>query len=195
MTDNSNRASQTPDFKQIISGYTNQEIRTVLKKRKLYQKEAADFAVQEAIRRGIIHSEQDLIASEFRYSEDKFSIFPVVENEKAKSRFKKSIGRSLLVLGVLPLIFGGIKIFDTQSVEGILMFVFGAIWILFSFKLMRAVNTRLIYGMFLLVAITAVFIVNSMLSNKSLNAMDILITLISMGFITYGIGFLRKLND
>jgi len=83
----------------------------VLKKRKLYQKEAADFAIHEAIRRRMIFSEQDLFAKEYKDEPDKFSIFPIIESEKTSTKFKRSISRSLLILGTLPVVWGVIKIF------------------------------------------------------------------------------------
>ncbi|MBK6285911.1 MAG: hypothetical protein IPF54_27395 [Draconibacterium sp.] len=46
MTEKSNDEAKAPEFKQIISAYSDEELRIVLKKRKLYQKDAADFAIQ-----------------------------------------------------------------------------------------------------------------------------------------------------
>jgi hypothetical protein len=91
MMEKSNIENQVPEFIKIIAGYTDDELRKVLKKRKLYQKEAAEFAIQEAIRRGIIYSDQDLFAKEFKDEPDKFSIFPSIENEKTSTKFKTSI--------------------------------------------------------------------------------------------------------
>ena len=58
MMEKSNEEYQIPEFKRIIASHTDDELRIVLKKRKLYRIEAADFAIQEAIRRGLIYSEQ-----------------------------------------------------------------------------------------------------------------------------------------
>lgn len=191
----SNNENQVPEFKQIIAAYSDEEIRKVLKKRKLYQKEAADFAIQEAIRRGIIYSEQDLFAAEYKPEPEKFSIFPIIENEKVRHKFKKSIARSLLILGALPLVLGGIKIFETQSLEGIFMFIFGVAWSLSSFKLMSTVNTKLIYFMFFLLILAAVYPVKMFILSPSLNSIDLLITILAFGSVFYGIGFLGKLKD
>lgn len=196
MTEKSNDDTNIPEFEKIIAAYSDSELRNVLRKRKLYQKDAADFAIQEAIRRGIIFSEQDLFAKEYKHEADKFSIFPAIENEKARAKFKKSISRSLLMLGAVPLVFGGIKIFEFQSIEGIIIFVFGCIWSLTSFQLMRkAVDEKLVYLLFLLLILAIGYIVKMMISTHSLNTIDILITLIGAGFILYGIGFLKKLKD
>ena len=195
MMEKSNDDMNAPEFKQIIAGYTDDELREVLEKRKLYQKEAADFAIQEAIRRGIIYSEQDLFASEFKYEPEKFSIFPIIENEKVRSKYRKSIARSLLIIGVLQMVWGGIKIFDAQSLEGTIVFVFGAVWSLAFFKLMRSVNLKLVYSTMILFALLVVYLVKIMISANSLTTIDILVTAITLGFVLYGIGFLGKLKD
>jgi hypothetical protein len=195
MMEKSNNENQVPEFRQIIAGYTDEEIRKVLKKRKLYQKEAADFAIQEAIRRGLIYSEQDLFAAEFKHEPEKFSIFPIIENEKTRSKFKKSIARSLLILGALPLVLGGIKIFERQSLEGIVIFIFGVAWIFTSFKLMSKVNIKLIYFMFFMLILAVVYPVKIFILSPSLNSIDLLITILAFGSVLYGIGFLGNMKD
>jgi len=193
----SNNENQIPEFKKIIAGYSDDELRKVLKKRKLYQKEAAEFAIQEAIRRGIIYSEQDLFAREYMDEPDKFSIFPTIESEKTSTKFKTSISRSLLILGVLPVIWGVIKILGGHSFEGILIFIFGAAWSFTSFQLMRLENpnVKLIYFMFIMAVLAAGYVIRNFVVINSLTRIDILITAIGLGFILYAIGFLGSLRN
>jgi hypothetical protein len=196
MMEKYNDENQNPEFKQIIAGYSDEDIRKVLRKRKYYQKEAADFAIQEAIKRGIIYSEQDLFAAEFNPEPEKFSLFPAIENEKARGKFKKSITRSLIILGALPIVWGGIQIFQTQSLEGILIFIFGVAWSLVSFQLMRLVNIKQVYFMFLLLVLAIAYLVKIFITNPYyLNTFDVLFTVVSVSLVIYGIGFLRKLKD
>jgi len=195
MMEKSNEENDLPGFEQIIEGYTDAELRNVLKKRKLYQKDAADFAIHEAIKRGMIYSEQDLFAREFNHEPEKSSIFPSIENEKARAKFKKSITRSLLVMGVIPLVWGGLRIFEGLIPEGILIFVFGAAWSLTSFQLMRSVNMKLVYFMFFLLALLIAYLVKTMIAANSLTTIDILITTVTVGLVFYGIGFLSKIKD
>lgn len=197
MMEKSNEEYQIPEFKRIIASHTDDELRIVLKKRKLYRIEAADFAIQEAIRRGLIYSEQDLFAKEYKDNPEKFSIFPSIENEKVRRKFKISISRSLFILGALPMVWGGLKIFETLSLEGILIFVFGAAWSLTSFQLMRAakLNPKLIYFMLLLAILTFGYLVKIFISSHFINTIDLLISAIAVGFVFYAIGFLGKLKD
>lgn len=195
MIEKSNDEISNREFEGIIAGYNDDELRKVLKKRKLYQKEAADFAIVEAIRRGIIYSEQDLFASEFKHEPEKFSIFPTIENEKARTKFIKSITRSLLIIGAVPMVWGSVRFFEAQSLEGILIFIFGAAWSITSFQLMRSLNIKLIYFMFVLLILLVAYLVKTLISYRSINAMDIIVSIVSVGFIIYGIGFLNKLKD
>ena len=75
MTKKSIANSNQSDFRSLIPDYNNDELINVLKKRKQYQKEAAEVAIQEAIKRGLIYSEQDLFADEFQDKVNTFSIF------------------------------------------------------------------------------------------------------------------------
>ncbi len=195
MTEKSNAEDSEREFEKIIAGYSDNELRTVLKKRSHYRKEAADFAIQEAIRRGLIYSEQDLFASEYKLEKEKFSVFPNIDNEKIRNKYKKSISRSLMLLGVVPLILGGIKIFKTQSIEGILIFVFGAVWSFSSFKLMQAINIKLINLLILLYVVAVAYLVKTIIEVHFLSTIDILVMLMAVLSVLYGIGFLRSLRD
>lgn len=195
MTEKSNEENNIPEFKRIIANYSDEELRKVLKKRNLYQKEAADFAIGEAIKRGLIFSEQDLFAREFQPEPEKFTLFPAVENEKARAKFRKSITRSLILIGALPMVWGGIMIFKTQSIEGIVLFLFGAVWSIISFQLMRSVNTKLIITLFLMLMLVIAYFVKVFISVSFLKMIDVAFTAIVIGFIAYGIGFLSRLKD
>jgi len=197
MMEKSNDENQVPGFKKIIAGYSDEELRKVLKKRKLYQKEAADFAIHEAIRRRMIFSEQDLFAKEYKDEPDKFSIFPIIESEKTSTKFKRSISRSLLILGTLPVVWGVIKIFGGYRIEGILIFVFGIAWSFTAFRVMRIANPglKLIYLLFAMAVFATGYIIRNFAVSNSITRIDILITAIGLGFVLYAIGFLGSLRN
>lgn len=183
------------EFELIIGAYTDDELIKVLKKRNQYQQEAAQFAVQEAIRRKLIYSEQDLFAKAFNPEPERFSVFPTIENEKARTKYRKSITRFLIIIGIIPMVLGGIEIIDGQSLKGVLMVVFGAAWSIASYRLMRTSNMKLIYLIFLLLLILAVYIVVTFVSIRFVNAMDMVVAAVAVSLIFYLIGFLRKLSD
>ena len=193
MKEKSNIKNADNDFEKIIGSYSDDELRKVLKKRKLYRKEAADFAIQEAIRREIIYSEQDLFASEFKHETEKFSLFPAIENQKAKNKYIRSITRSFIVIGVIPLLLGGIRIFGSMGTEPILMFIWGATWSIVSFRLYQSVNIKLVYLLMFLLVLVSGYMVKVFAMQKSIYTMDILVTVLAVGFIWYLTGFLKKL--
>lgn len=195
MMEKSNDEIVVPKFREIIANYSDEELRKVLKKRKLYQKEAADFAIEEAIKRGLIFTEQDLFSPEFQQEPGKFTLFPAIENEKARTKFIKSIARSLLILGALPLVMGGMKIFETQSLEGILIFLFGAVWGIVSFQFLRSVKMNQIILMYLLLAVAVGYVVKMFVSAGYAKITDVLFAAITLGLIAYGIEYLHKLKD
>lgn len=195
MTEKSNEENLISGFRQIIAGYNDEELRKVLIKRNLYQKEAADFAISEAIKRGLINSEQDLFSKEFQSEPEKFSIFPVVENEKVRAKFRRSITRALIISGALPMVWGGIKIFKTQSTEGIILFITGTVWSIISFQLMQKINVKLIGTLYLMVFLAVVYFVKIFVAVNYLKVLDVIFASTVIVFIAYGIGFLNKLKD
>lgn len=195
MTEKSNEENLISGFRQIIAGYNDEELRKVLIKRNLYQKEAADFAISEAIKRGLIYSEQDLFSKEFQSEPEKFSIFPVVENEKVRAKFRRSITRALIISGALPMVWGGIKIFKTQSTEGIILFIAGSAWSIISFQLMQKINVKLIGTLYLMLFLAVVYFVKIFVAVNYLKVLDVIFASTVIVFIAYGIGFLNKLKD
>jgi len=195
MAEKSNGEISNHEFERIIAGYADNELRKVLKKRNQYQKKAADFAIKEAIRRRLIYSEQDLFASEFKPEPTKFSIFPTIENDTVRTKYRKSVTRFLIIVGVIPMVLGGMKITDAQSIEGILLFMFGAAWSIASYQLMRSLNIKLVYFLFLLLLISTGYLVKTMVSLRSVYPMDLIVAVIAVGLVFYLIGFLKKLRD
>lgn len=195
MSEKSNEENQIPEFRQIIADYSDEELRKVLKKRDLYQKEAADFATKEAIKRGLIYSEQDLFSKEFQREPEKFTIFPSIENDKIRAKFKRSITRALIIFGALPMVWGGIRIYKSQSTEGILIFIAGAAWSIISYKLFQRVNAKLIGALYLILLLVVAYFVKIFVSLNFLKVFDVVFTVTVIILIAYGIGFLNKLKD
>jgi hypothetical protein len=67
MPEKTNAGTQNNDFEQSMSALSDDQLKEVLKKRSLYQEEAVKIAIQEAKKRGIIRSEEELPAPRFRH--------------------------------------------------------------------------------------------------------------------------------
>ena len=81
------------DFKEIINKHTDEQILEILKKRAHYQPEAVEVAVNVAIERELIHTEQDLFGPEFSSEPLRRKLIPEISREKNKNRIRKSISR------------------------------------------------------------------------------------------------------
>lgn len=194
MADKSRVKSNRPDFRSLIPEYNNEEILNVLKKRKQYQKEAADIAIREAIKRGLINSEQDLFAEEFQEKPTEFSIFPTIENNRTRTKIRKSIARVLLISGAVPLIFGTIKINEGQILEGSLLIVLTAIWVYATIQQFKAANLKMINLLFVILAASVIYIIKLFVFFENPVLLDFLIPGILGALITYGLLFIRRMK-
>ncbi|MGE0019985.1 MAG: hypothetical protein AB7S72_09985 [Draconibacterium sp.] len=195
MTENSNNASQQEHFAQVMQKHNDEELIEVLRNRRHYQPEAAQQAVIEAIRRGIITAEADLLDEKFAEPNRKFSLFPVIENPKARSKARKSMARSLMIAGAIPAIYGIYQVNHSQIVEGVAIVIFGFSWMILSFFLMKSVKPLLVYGMKTLYLIAIVVVIFKISTLQITGWMDILFTSVLALLVLYGIFYLGRLKD
>jgi len=183
------------DFWTDIPEYSDDEIIKILKKRKLYQVEAANLAIQEAIKRGLIHSEQDLFKEDFNEINTTIKLFPIIEKEENRIKIRKSIGRVLLIVGAIPVIWGVIKLANNSFFEGLLLILLGSIWIFAAAKIMRGVVLKMVNLLFIMLAASIAYVVKLFVEMKGFKLMDFVIPVIMVSFITYGLLFIKKLYD
>ncbi len=183
------------DFKKNIPDCSDEQLIEILKLRKHYQPEAAKLAVQEAIRRKIIYSEQDLMAEEFRCEELHFSFFPRIKRQENRVKIRRSIARSLVLCGVLPLVFGFMEIKAEKLPEGLLILLFGVFWMISSAQLVKAYHQLFVKSLMIGAVTALVFISYHILSMSSFSLMDIFLLLAITGFIFYGLLFLQKMHQ
>ena len=194
MIEKSNVNSNQAEFYSAIPDYNNEQLINVLKKRTQYQKEAREIAIREAIKRGIINSEQDLFAKEFNDKPQKFSIFPVIDSDDNRNKIRKSIARVLLIIGSLPVVWGVIRIVDNELFEGILLSILGCIWIFASIKLLKKMDLQKVFLLFVMLFLSVVYIVKLFFTIKTPTAMDYLIPAILYSLVIYALLLLRKLH-
>jgi len=194
--DKKSKADSNPkDFKDLIPEYSDREILSILKKRKQYQLEAAELAIQEAIKRGLINSEQDLIAKEFDEPATSFQLFPTIHRSMNRIKIRKSIGRALLITGIIPVVWGILKVSGNKLFEGIILILLGGIWLYASAQIMRGVVTKMVNLLFVLMIASIIYILRLMLELKGLRVMDFAIPVILFLLITYGLLYVKKLSQ
>lgn len=194
MTKKSIAKTNITDFRSLIPIASDDEIIDILKKRKYYQQEAADLAIHEAIKRGLINSEQDLFAEEFQEKSTAFSWFPVINDTENNTKIRKSIARVLLIIGALPGVWGALEISKSVLIEGILLILLSATWIYISTKLMRVVQKRMVNLLFVMLAASIIYVVKLFSGMKGLVLMDFAIPAILFSLIIYILLFVRRLK-
>ncbi|HKI88930.1 MAG TPA: hypothetical protein VKA38_07890 [Draconibacterium sp.] len=194
MLEKSTDKNNKTDFTTLIPEYQDQEIMEILKKRVYYQPEAADLAIKEAIKRGLIHSEQDLFAEEFRVKPLRYKLFPTIEKEDQKNKIRRSIARGLIITGALPTVWGSIRINDGVIPEGIILVTLGVLWIFLSSRIFRRTEKRIIRLLFILLTLSVIYVTKLLINLKSLVFMDVFVLLFLSGFIVYGLLFLLRIR-
>lgn len=183
------------EFQEIFNKHTDEQILEILKKREHYRPEAVDVAVREAIDRKLIHSEQDLFSPEFSPEPLKPKLIPDIHREKNRIRIRKSLGRSLLIAGVLPLIFGFVRYNAGQLFEGIGILVFGLTWMFLSAQIIRKGSKSVIHLLLGITFASLIYVGYLFAGSKSVIFMDVFITGVLYLLVFYGLFFARKLVD
>lgn len=183
------------NYNELFRGYGDEQLRDVLKKRKLYQADAAKAAIGEAINRGLIHSESDLEGSEFVDEPLRARLFPHIESSTIRKRIRKSLGRGLLLAGLLPLIRGIVLMNSGVPVEGAAVLTFGVIWMGCSALIIRNYSKAAIQLLFFLMLLSAIYIVRWSVISPSFAFMDVFIPGALFLLMAYGLLFALRLKE
>ncbi|WP_372948367.1 hypothetical protein [Mariniphaga sp.] len=191
---NSNSTEQKTDFRETMAELNNEQLIEVLKKRKLYQEAAAKQAIHEAMERGIIHSEEDLLGPEFREKKLRRQLFPEIENEKIRNKIRRSISRGLFLAGSLPAILGVIRLTRGNQAEGILLLVFTVVWLgasVWLFRMFSRIAFNTLAGLGLL---SLVYALKQLFFPPGYSVMDKFIVVMLYLLIAYGLIYIKRLN-
>ena len=194
MREKSTHKKRKSDYRALIPEYNDNEILEILKKRNYYEPEAAELAIKEAIKRGLIYSENDLVAEEFRMEPLRFKLFPPIEKDHQKEKIRKSIARALVITGVIPVVWGFIRINDGIKFEGSILVLLGAIWIFLSSRIFSRVTPEIIRMLFVILAVSVIYVAKVLVSFRSIVFMDVFIPVVLFGFIVYGLIFITRME-
>lgn len=183
------------DFDEKMQELEDEQLRKVLKRRKLYQEEAAKAAINEAIRRDIISSEEDLHAPDYRHEPLKPRLFPLIENPRNRFRIRRSVSRGLLLAGLLPVIWGMVRYNAGVAVEGLLLIGFGVLWMALAASLIRRFSIASVHLLFAMAVVSLVYIVRWMIITPQLVFMDLFIIVVLYALMAYGLFFILRLKD
>lgn len=182
------------DFENTMGSLNDEQLKEVLKKRNLYQPEAAQAAIKEAIKRGLIYSEEDLVNTEYRAKPMKKKLFPEIENIKIRVKIRKSLARGLLLSGILPLIYGVVRMNAGSANEGAQILLFGVVWMGISAWLIRQYSKTAISILFGLAGLSAIYTIILLVSQPRFVFMDKFIVATLYLLIAYGLAYLFRLK-
>jgi hypothetical protein len=110
-------------------------------------------------------------------------------------KIRKSIGRALLITGIIPVVWGILKVSENKLFEGIILILLGGIWLYASAQIMRGIVTKMVNLLFVLMIASIVYILRVMLELKGLRVMDFAVPVILFSLITYGLLYVKKLSQ
>lgn len=182
------------NYRNVFQEMDDKKLKDVLKKRKLYQDEAANIAIEEAIRRAIINSEEELFAPEYQYEPNSMGLFPKIETSKNRNKIRKSIARSLLLAGILPTIWGVLQLRAGYINTGFIILLFGIIWMSLSGVLVKKFVKYAVYALLGLLFCSIFYFVSYLMQIPQLVFMDLLISGVSFILVLYGLLFLLQMH-
>ena len=135
---------ENQELEKRIRSRNDAELIEVLKLRDSYTPEAVEFAIDEALVRGLIASTEDLKLPRFQTDESsRKSLFPYLHEEKQFVRVFSSLTRLLYLIAVLPLIVGVLKLTDLHVVNAVSFLIIGGTWLLLSILTAKKKDPRL----------------------------------------------------
>jgi hypothetical protein len=180
-------------LKVRMKEYSDAEIMDILRKIRLYEPPAQRMAIDEGIRRKLIHSEQDLYSESFRTPKLRFSFFPSPERKETVVRILRSMSRALLIAGVIPVIFGILKFQVVKYSEGSALILTGLIWITSAWMVYSRQDHRYWSPLLIIALLSAAYVARILLLLKGLRTMDYVIPGILFLVVFYCLFYLRFL--
>jgi hypothetical protein len=121
-------------------------------------------------------------------------LIPVIDDPKSKNKIRKSIGRSFVIAGILPVILGILKINTGVIAEGFAILAFGLVWIGISAWMIRQFTPTAVKIMFILTGVSLIYVIQLLISNPGFVFMDWFIVVVIYLLIAYGILFVLRLE-
>lgn len=180
-------------LREKMTHYTDHEITDILRKRKSYEPEAVRIATDEAIRRNLIHSEQDLFSDKYSDQPTSWTLFPCPENKETRDKIIRSMSRVLMLVGVIPAIYGVLKFQTGKYPEGVAIFVAGLLWVFAAFMIFSRKDRRFWAPILVVGFLGLVYVSRMFLLVKGLRVMDYVVPGILFLVVFYVLFFLRAM--
>ncbi|MHA7111910.1 hypothetical protein ACRTDU_17410 [Sunxiuqinia elliptica] len=136
------------ELKERIGNLTDEALIDLLRQRNSYEPIAVQFAIEEAIKRGVLQSKADLDLAQFAVSEKSTkSIFPHLTTALQFSKVFSSLTRMLCLIAVVPLVLGLLELTENNSNEAAFLLLTGGSWLTLSMLLARQKKAVFAYAL------------------------------------------------
>ncbi len=197
MTERTRKTDEDRDYMELLGKrfreMNDTELKEVLRKRNHYRQVAVNLAIKEAIRRGIIRSENDLEAPSFSDPGRKFSWFPSPDNPESRNRLLRSLVRSLMITGIIPVIMGIMKISLEKYAEGSGLVGLGMIWWTLGWFLIKRREKKMVWLMLSMAFLSLLYVLRLLNIYESLAWTDYMVFLAVYGVIFYSLFYISSI--
>lgn len=192
---NSDQDTDHPkSFYERYAGFSDPQIKEILRNHKNYQEPAVIAAVKIAIERELIHTEHDLLGPEYQsQATESLSLFPAIPNVYQYKRLMSSIFRVLFIASFIPIIFGVMKYAEGQMNKTYLGVGLGLAWAILTFILLKTNKLIVLFLQVLMVLLVFVLLGYQLLNQLFFQGTDILILVIGTLILLYFLFYLKKL--
>ena len=192
---NSDQQKDSPiSFYERYTGFSDQQIKEILKNHKNYREPAVTAAVKIAIERKLIHSEQDLMAPEYQ-SKAPASLyaFPVITVAYHYKKVVASIFRVLFLASFIPIIFGVMKYAEGQLNMTYLGLGIGLTWLILTYILFKTKKLIILFLQILLLIFVFIDLGYRLFHQQIFRVADVAVLVIGTMVLLYFLLYLKKL--
>ena len=192
---NSDQGSDSPiGFYERYTGFSDQQIKEVLKNHKDYQEKAVNAAVKIAIERELIHSEQDLLAPEYQSQVAVgLSLFPEITIVYQYKKIVASIFRILFFASLVPIIFGVLKYAEGQMNMTFMGIGLGLAWLIITFILFKTRKLIVLFIQIFMLMVVFISLGYRLFHQEIFRVSDIAVLVIGTMMLLYMLLYLKKL--
>ena len=181
-------------FYERYAGFTDQQIKEILKNHKNYQQAAVTAAVKIAIERKLIHTEQDLMAPEYQITPSgSRTFFPPIPIAHHYKKLVASIFRVLFIASFIPIIFGIMKYAEGQLNMTYMGVGLGLTWLILTFILLKTKKLIFLFGQVVLLILVSIIIGYRLFSQKYIETTDVVVWVTGTLLLLYFLFYLKKL--
>jgi hypothetical protein len=196
MSSESNEKYEGNSFEYRLKEVSDDEIISILRYRDHFQALAIKAAINEALRRGIINSVDDLQKEEFKPQEmPPKSLFPLGNNLAQNLLILRSLSRVFYGFGLIPIIYGYFQFREHNSNLGISAVLLGMLIIFVANRLEKKLKPIFAYIMLGMNFPAIGFAVHKLTSLGKPTAMDMFAAIIILMVLLYTTLYAHKIVD